>query len=175
MFLDNNTLIALGLIVKPRGLTGEVLVIPHKPSSRSFRPGLNITISLNNEETSYYIEKSHPAGKYMGLKLRGINDREAAGKLVGGQVFCVLAQLAAKNKDEYYIFELIGLKLIDKHGVNLGVVKDFISLPANDLLVVESGGSEFFLPLIKEIVREINLNDGFVKIDSIDRIKPDED
>jgi len=110
----------------------------------------------------------------MSLKLRGIDDRETAGKLVGGQVFCVLAQLAAKNKDEYYIFELIGLRLIDKNGTDLGVVKDFISLPANDLLVVEGGGSEFLLPLIKDIVREINLKDGFVRIDSIDRIRPDE-
>ncbi len=109
------------------------------------------------------------------MKLRGIDDRTAAAKLVGGQVLCAQKLLAAKNKDEYYVFELIGLKLIDRYGTELGIVKDHLSLPTNDLLVVEAGKEELLLPLIKDIVREISLQEGFIKIDSIDRIMPDED
>jgi len=57
----------------------------------------------------------------------------------------------------YFIFDIIGLKVITTEDKEVGKVKEVISLPANDVYVVQGDQKEYDIPAIKEIVKQIDL------------------
>ena len=75
----------------------------------------------------------------------------------------VLPELPA---DTYYVADLVGLDVVDEGGASVGVVRDVLPGPANDVLELDTG---VLLPLVEECVREvdidgrrIHLNPGFI-------------
>ena len=60
---DGNTLIALGLVQRPRGLSGELLVRPFQPDSGSFRRGLPVVIKTDKTSLNTTIEYVKQAGR----------------------------------------------------------------------------------------------------------------
>jgi 16S rRNA processing protein RimM len=64
------------------------------------------------------------------------------------------ADLPAVGDDGYYVFELIGLEVVEEGGRTLGRVKDVGSYPANDVLELENG---LALPMVADCVREVDL------------------
>jgi 16S rRNA processing protein RimM len=75
----------------------------------------------------------------------------------------VLPELPA---DTYYVADLVGIDVVDENGARVGVVRDVLPGPANDVLELVTG---VLLPLVEECVREvdidgrrIHLNPGFI-------------
>lgn len=62
--------------------------------------------------------------------------------------------LAATREDEYYIFELVGLQVVDQGGTTLGTVQDVAPGIANDVLELDSG---LLLPMVEECVLSVDL------------------
>jgi len=63
--------------------------------------------------------------------------------------------LAATGEGEYYVFQLVGLRVEQEDGDVLGVVEDVTPGVANDVLELDSGLS---LPFVAACVREIDLD-----------------
>jgi hypothetical protein len=63
--------------------------------------------------------------------------------------------------DEYYVFELIGLKVEEEGGAELGIVTDVLPGVANDVLQLDSGLS---LPMVEDCVRAVDLAEGRILI-----------
>ena len=72
-------------------------------------------------------------------KLEGVDDRDAATQLTGATIAIKPDQLQALGKDEFYWRDLIGLRVINKEGVELGTVRRLMETGANDVLVVSGG------------------------------------
>lgn len=72
-------------------------------------------------------------------KLAGVDDRDAAMQLTGATIAIRPEQLRALGKDEFYWRDLIGLRVINKEGVELGSVRRLMETGANDVLVVSGG------------------------------------
>ena len=75
------------------------------------------------------------------------------------------------QKDEYFIADLIGLKVLDHDAEDqeIGVIEDVMVTGANDVYVVRmADGRELLLPAIKQCVLEVNVPDGFVKVHVMD-------
>jgi 16S rRNA processing protein RimM len=62
--------------------------------------------------------------------------------------------LPATDADEYYVFELLGLEVVEEGGRGLGRVASVDPGVANDVLALEGG---LLLPLVGECVRDIDL------------------
>jgi 16S rRNA processing protein RimM len=72
-------------------------------------------------------------------KLENCNDRDQAMAYVGTEIAIDLQQLEQlKDKNEFYWRDLIGLRVINQQGIELGVVKSLMETGANDVLVVVS-------------------------------------
>lgn len=72
-------------------------------------------------------------------KLEGCNDCDTAMTYIGNEISIKLAQLEdLEGKDEYYWRDLIGLRVINQQGIELGRVKRLMETGANDVLVVTS-------------------------------------
>ena len=64
------------------------------------------------------------------------------------------ARLPATEEGEFYVFELIGLEVVEETGRVLGKVVDVAPGVANDALELDTGA---LLPLVEDCVRDIDL------------------
>ena len=79
-------------------------------------------------------------------------------------------------KGTNFVQDLIGLKVIDfDNDKEYGVITDVIKTGANDVYQVEKDGKEYFVPVIPDVVKEKNIDEGFVKIFAMKGIFEDED
>jgi 16S rRNA processing protein RimM len=69
--------------------------------------------------------------------------------------------LAATGEGEYYVFQLVGLKVEEEDGDVLGVVQDVTPGVANDVLELDSG---LLLPMVEECVLSIDLEAGRILV-----------
>ena len=62
--------------------------------------------------------------------------------------------LPATAEDEYYVFELVGIEVVEEGGRSLGTVVRIVPGVANDAIEVDGG---VLLPLVGDCVRDIDL------------------
>lgn len=68
--------------------------------------------------------------------------------------------------DEYYDHQLVGLRAVTVAGEEIGPVREVLHLPAQDVLVVtDDAGAETLIPFVTEIVPEVDLAGGLVRVD----------
>ena len=73
------------------------------------------------------------------------------------------------NKDEYFIADLIGMKVENEDGSFSGVLKDVIETGANDVYTILCGdGKEVLIPAIKECILSVDLEKSAMKVHLLD-------
>ncbi|MDD3450013.1 MAG: ribosome maturation factor RimM [Gammaproteobacteria bacterium] len=104
-------------------------------------------------------------GKALVARLEGCGDREAARALIGADIAVRREELPLLPPGEYYWGELEGLRVETLEGRALGVVDHLIETGANDVLVVR-GERERLIPYLPgEVVREVDLEQGTLRVD----------
>jgi len=150
------------------GLRGEVKVIPQTDIPDRFSQLREVY--LGPEHQRRRISKASPYKETMLLlRLAGIDSATAAEPLIGHEITIPLAQLPTLPADQYYIHDLIGLRVESSSGQPLGVIADILATGANDVYVVRetSAGREVLVPAVKEIVRRVDIAAGVVVIDPL--------
>ncbi|MDO4395511.1 MAG: ribosome maturation factor RimM [Clostridia bacterium] len=156
--------IKIGRIVNAVALRGEVKVYNYS----GYRERYEELDSILVEDKEYEIEKVRYQQEMVILKLQGVNDRNAAEALKNRDVYITEEDLVELPEDTFYIRDLIGLKVVDDSGV-IGVMKDVLQPSAQDVYVIKTdGGQELMVPAVKEFVKEINLKEGYVKVELIE-------
>jgi 16S rRNA processing protein RimM len=89
-------------------------------------------------------------GKYLVAELAGISDRDAVESLAGQQIAVYRDQLPDLGDRYYYWTDLIGLRVYNQDGVELGSIREMIATGANDVMLVQ-GDKERLIPFIKDI------------------------
>ena len=117
------------------------------------------------------VQAGRRQGKTIIAKLEGVDDREAAMQLTGATIAIAPDQLQVLGKDEYYWRDLIGLRVINRDGVELGTVRRIMETGANDVLVVSAEaadppGREHLVPWTPGLaVLEVDLERGRIRVD----------
>jgi 16S rRNA processing protein RimM len=164
----NEEWVTIGRIVALFGLRGEVKVIPQTDIPDRFSQLHEVY--LGPEHQRRRISKASPyKGTMLRLGLAGIDSANAAEPLIGQEITIPLAQLPTLPADQYYIHDLIGLRVESSSGQTLGVIADILATGANDVYVVrETGaGREVLVPAVKEMVRRVDIAAGVVVIDPL--------
>jgi len=97
-------------------------------------------------------------------KLAGYDDRDQAGQLIGAEIAIRLEQLPPLKKGEYYWAQLVGLEVVNLAGERLGKVDHLFDTGANDVMVVRNG-RERWLPATADVIREVDLEAGVIRVD----------
>ncbi|MDD9885032.1 MAG: ribosome maturation factor RimM [Gammaproteobacteria bacterium] len=102
-------------------------------------------------------------------KLAGVDDRNTVEALTGRWIAVAPAQLEALPPGEYYWSDLIGLTVVNRDGVELGVVDHLLETGANDVLVVRqerrAGAQELLLPWSPHAIVEVDVAAGRLRVD----------
>lgn len=97
-------------------------------------------------------------------KFAGCDDRDQAALLRGRQVAVSRGDFPAAGENEFYWADLIGLKVVNEQGEDLGTVSGVFGTGANDVLVVENE-RERLIPFIGEVVKKVDLAGRVIRVD----------
>ena len=154
----SNGKITIGKITSTRGLKGEVVIFPYTDDPDRFFLLKEVWVSGKKTSQLFQIEKIKKLKQNVSLKFQGVNSPEAAMPLVNSFLEIEREKLLPLPQNRYYIFDIIGLKVLTKQGEEIGTIEDVVSLPANDVYVVRKNKKEYNIPAIKEVVSKIDLD-----------------
>jgi 16S rRNA processing protein RimM len=157
-------LIKIGQITSPQGLRGEVRVFPLSDFPERFTTLR--TVLIGPDARPIGVRFKGTLKNLIILEIDGVSDREQAEKFRLQYLQVPKAEVHPLPEGHYYVFDLVGLDVIDPDGKPLGklVAVDGAS-PAHDLYVVETApGKRYMVPAVKEFVKEISLERGVVVI-----------
>lgn len=90
------------------------------------------------------------------LMLEGIIDVSGAEALIGKTVFADESDLPPLEENEFYYRDVIGCEVFLTDNTRVGIVEDIIVTGANDVFVVRGGGKEVLVPVIEDVVKELD-------------------
>ncbi|MDI6870331.1 MAG: ribosome maturation factor RimM [Bacillota bacterium] len=157
--------VAIGEIVAPHGLRGEVRVLPLTDFPERFETTGRVLLGPPGGEPAgapVAVERARRQGRLVLLKLAGVDSVEAAESLRGRLLFVPRQEVVPLPEGRFYVFDLVGLLVVTEDGAPLGKLVAVLDNPANDLFVVRppGGGRDILLPALKSVVREIDLAGG---------------
>ncbi len=143
--------LVVGLLRRPHGLKGELLMEVITDFPERLRQGTNVYIGTGHRLTVISRTRKHPDG--LVIKLKGIDSPEAAGDLRMQTVYVSAADRPRLPDGMYYHHELIGFDVLDEQDRRIGRLKEILQTGANDVYVVsQDGGGEVLLPVIASVV-----------------------
>lgn len=142
--------VVVGRVGRPHGLDGSFVV--ENPSDDPERFALGATLLAGDEAVR--VEGTKRAGNRLVVRL----DRPVAR---GTSLEILAADLPEPEQDSYYVFQLVGLDVVEEGGRGLGRVRGVEPYAANDVLELDSG---LLLPLVEDCVREVDLDAGRIVV-----------
>jgi 16S rRNA processing protein RimM len=156
--------LAVGTIIGTHGIRGElkILLTTDEPEH------------LTTVKRVYVGDEQHPRrvlsvrlhDRFALMRLKGVPTPEAGAAFRGQQVRIAGTDARPLAAGEFYLYQLIGLKVVDESGQPLGTVTDIMETGANDVLVVApvDGGKEQLYPNHPDVVLEIKPEEGILVV-----------
>jgi 16S rRNA processing protein RimM len=159
-------LFAVGVIAKVFGVKGEVKVHSYSRSFDEFaKLGSVLAGKSEDKAVERKIEKVSPRGNDIYIKFQDVDDRNASEALVGHFLFVEESARKRLAPGEFFVDDIIGMSVCDSQKKMLGVVRDVVRYPAQDVYIVKTGRGEVMVPAVRDIVRGVNVENRTITID----------
>lgn len=158
-------LLQVGIITSTHGVRGEVKVYPTTDDPRRFRRLKEVVLDTGKEKMNLEIEGVKFFKQFVILKFKGLDNINDIEKYRQKSLYVTRKNAVRLQRDEYFIADLIGLKVQDEDGKELGTVKDVIETGANDVYEVEmADGKSLLLPAIKRCILNVDVENGTMQV-----------
>ena len=143
-------MLRVGVITQTHGLKGEVKIFPTTDDVKRFdyidrvflkSVSKGIIKNENNELIELHVTGAKYFKQYVILKFDGINDINDVMKYKGMEIYVAREDAIPLEEGEYYISDLIGLRVTDEEENEIGTLKDVMQTGANDVYVVDGNES----------------------------------
>lgn len=158
-------LLQVGVISTTHGIGGEVKVFPTTDDNKRFKKLKTVKLDTGRELLDLEIQGVKFFKQMVILKFKGLDSINDIEKYKGKSLYVTREHAVKLEKDEYFIADLIGLKVLLEDETEFGVLEDVLPTGANDVYVVQSKEhGQVLLPAIKDCVLEVKPEEGFIKI-----------
>ncbi|MBA4423468.1 MAG: 16S rRNA processing protein RimM [Syntrophus sp. (in: bacteria)] len=152
-------LLEIGRIIRSHGLTGRVKVLSYLESQDVLDNLAEVSVGRSIQEAATFPIDSVQTGRgCFILKLGGIENTDAASKLVGSSIWMPLEKIKKLPDGEYYWHDIIGLEVFTEEGRILGRIESVFPTGSNDVYVCRGSEKEILLPAIDDVVRKIDMD-----------------
>ena len=158
--------VVIGKISAPHGVRGEVRIVPLTDFPERFE---NLKTVFLEDDSKMELESVKFSNKFIIVKFKNINSRNDVEIFNGKLLMLNRSDIPSLPEGEYYNFDIIGLEVIDDKGSKLGKITEVLKTGSNDVYVVE-GKKQILVPALKKVVKEINLADGFMKVELLEEL-----
>ncbi len=155
----------IATITNTSGYEGDVRL---KPLSRYFDEYVEngrLKLGKSPESTkSIHLEIIKGIGKKRRFKFVGIDNSDEAKEIIGNTVYVLSDddRIALISKD------LIGFEVITNDEDYVGILSDVIWLPASDAYVIRHHNKEILIPIIPEVINEVDFKNRLIIITTMD-------
>ncbi len=160
-------IVTVGRIGRAHGIRGEVGVeVRTDTPDERFADGTVLTTDPAQRGPLTVRGSRWHSGRLL-VTFDGVADRTVAEGLRGTLLLAEIADdESTGDPDEFFDHQLVGLKAVGVDGAAIGVVREVIHAPGQDLLSVELvGGGEALVPFVTEIVPEVDVTGSRVVVD----------
>ncbi len=160
--------VACGRFQKLFGVRGEIRFEPYLPNifeSASPLSGIALKQGRDKEGIKVSISSARSMSKFWAVRLEQFSSPEEVSRLINMELFVERSLLPDLQEGEYYEADLIGLKVLEENGSELGNITSVISTGANDVWEVTTAeGKEILLPVIDEVILDVDIEAGILTI-----------
>ena len=163
-----------GKIVGTHGIRGEVRIDPWCDSPEFLCAFKKLYLDENGET---FIEvKSRPHKHIVLAKIKGVDTIEQAERFRGKIVYINRSDIRL-DEGVNFVQDLLGLEVTDaESGKVYGKITDVLRTGANDVYeITDDSGKKYLAPVIDEVIRETNVDGGYIKITPMKGLFDDED
>ena len=163
----------IGVVASPHGLRGEVKIFPTTEEPSRFDTITTMRMcrlysdGTFGEAESYEVSRLWYHKNMVVAKLSGIDDIEAAQRLKGLQILVPRDEAIPLAEGEYYVADLVGLRVLTEAGDCLGTLSQVIQTGANDVYAVQgsdSGKAPILIPAIKQCILGVDIGCGTITV-----------
>lgn len=159
----------IGVITEPHGIRGEVKVFPTTDEPERMKKLKEMILDDGREKRTVHPESVRNQKNLLVIKFKEFNDRDAAEQLRKKELFVNREDASPLKENEYYISDLIGLRVIDTEGQEIGSLTDVLQTGANDVYQIRlNDGKELLLPAIRQCVLQVDMEAGLIRVDVMD-------
>lgn len=164
----------VGEIVGTHGVRGEMRVNPWCDSPAFLKKFKKLYLDEIGTK-SLDVKSAREHGNVALVTIDTIDTVEKA-QAMRGKVLYIKRDDAKLQKGNFFIAELIDCTVYDADDENIvyGVITDVSMTGANDVWHIEKEGKEYLIPAIKDVVIDVDVENGVIKIRPMKGIFDDE-
>ena len=154
-------LLQVGVITSTHGIRGEVKVFPTTDDPNRFRKLKQVILDTGKEQLEMEIASVKFFKNQVIVKFKGIDDINDVEKYRKAGIYVTRENAVPLGENEYFIADLIGLKVISDDDEELGVIDDVLQTGANDVYIVKKEQTpDLLIPAIKDCIKNVNIEEG---------------
>jgi len=158
-------LLQVGVISSTHGVRGEVKVYPTTDDVRRFKKLKSVILDTGRGYLTLEIESVKFFKQFVILKFKDIDNINDIEKYKGKSLLVDRANAVRLRKNEYFIADMIGLKVFTEDGEEFGTMKDVLETGANDVYIIDSlKHGEVLIPAIKQCILNVNIEEGTMTV-----------
>ena len=151
----------VGVISSTHGIGGEVKVFPTTDDAARFKKLKEVILDTGKERLTLHIVQVRFFKQMVILKFREFRNINEVERFRGKSLYVSRKNAVKLQKDEYFIADIIGIRVYTEEGEDLGVLSDVIQTGANDVYTVKKEGErELLIPAIKDCIRQVDVEAG---------------
>jgi len=150
-------------VLRAHGVRGEVRAEAIGGVPSRFTPGTRL--ETEDGARALTVKTARPGtGNVVLLGFEEITSPNDAA-LLRGVYLCVDVDAARPlSNDEWFVWQLVGLRVLDTDGADVGIVEDVESGVGNDVLVIRNGDTVHRLPMARDYVTAVDVAAGTVTV-----------
>ena len=158
-------LLKVGVITTTHGVRGEVKVYPTTDEPERFLDLDYVLLDTGKELRRLDIKNVRFFKNLVILKFDGIDNINDIEKYKGRDLWIPREEAQELDENEYYIADLLGMKVLLEDGSEFGTLKNVMETGANDVYIVDSvEHGEVLLPAIKECILDVDVEAGTMTV-----------
>ena len=158
-------LLQVGVITQTHGVRGEVKVFQTTDDAARFKKLKHVMLDTGKETLPLDIESVKFFKQFVILKFKGFDNINDIERYKRCPLLIERENAVPLEEGEYFIADMIGMKVITDEGENFGILKDVMETGANDVYVIEHPSEgEVLVPAIKECILDVDIENRQMKI-----------
>ncbi|MFB3738710.1 MAG: ribosome maturation factor RimM [Candidatus Velamenicoccus archaeovorus] len=157
--------VAVGRITGAHGVRGELSVLVLSEVEGRFAPGAVVHLEDGRALT---VSSSRPHRARLLVTFEEVPDRAAAQRLAGQVLFVPESTSPPLPEGSWWDHQLIGCVVRTEAGRALGVVREVIHTPANDVWsTVDDEGRETLVPALRDVIVSVDVHAGAIVVRAV--------
>ena len=153
-----NNILQVGAVTSTHGLAGEVKVFPTTDDPKRFKKLKQVLLDTGKDMLPLEVEHVKFFKNMVILKFKGYDRIEDIMGFKGKNLYVTRENAVRLKKDEYFIADLIGMKVYTEDKAYLGELTEVITTGANDVYTVRmENGKDVLIPAIAQCILDVDV------------------